>query len=80
MAHCRQCGEEVINDDGSPNFDRQFCLPPSNCAKDFRRDQLRAKRAATKQQKRCSRCSQPVLPKETWQDLKKLAAKAGIAL
>lgn len=84
MAYCRQCGKEVVNEDSTPNFERQFCLPragaPSTCAKDFRRDQLRAKRAATKSRKRCSHCTQPILPRETWSQIKALAAKAGISV
>lgn len=80
MAYCRQCGEKVVNEDGTPNFARQFCPPPKTCAKEFRRDELRARRAATKKQKRCSRCTQPILSKQTWQELKKLAAEAGITI
>jgi DNA-directed RNA polymerase subunit RPC12/RpoP len=79
-AHCRSCGKSIVNEDGSENYERQFCPPPAECAKNFRRDALRAKRAKTKQRNRCSHCGQTVLPPDIRQEVKKLAAKAGIQI
>ena len=79
-AFCRSCGQQIKNADGSDNFDRQFCLPPAECAKNFRRDQLRAKRKQTQQRKRCSKCVQPILTKDQWKELRSLAAKAGLTI
>lgn len=79
-SYCRSCGNPILNADGAENYERQFCPPPSGCAKNFRRDTLRAKRAKTKKRNRCSHCGQTVLPPDARQELKKLAAKAGIAI
>ena len=73
------CGTELLKDDGTTDYDRQFCKS-GDCLKKDRAQKLRDQRARMKTQKRCSRCTQPILPVKTWEKLRLLAAEAGIDL
>jgi hypothetical protein len=72
------CGTELKKEDGSTDYDREFC--GKECRNEDKRQKLRDKRAKTKKQKRCSTCTQPILPPKTWERLRVLAAEAGIDL
>jgi hypothetical protein len=72
------CGTELKKDDGTTDYDRQFC--DEKCRSKDRAQKLRDQRAQMKTRKRCSRCTQPILAVKTWEKLRVLAAEAGIDL
>lgn len=72
------CGTELLNDDGTTDYESKFCK--GDCLKKDRRQKLRDQRAQMKTKKRCSRCTQPILPPKTWEKIRVLAAQLDIDL
>lgn len=72
------CGKELKNNDGITDYDRMFFGPACRAAD--RKHRLRDQRAAMKKKKRCNSCTQPILPPKVWEQLRRLAADAGIEI
>jgi hypothetical protein len=72
------CRTELKKEDGRTDYDRQFCS--DKCRNDDKSQKLRDQRANMKTKKRCSHCTQQILPVKTWEKIRVLAAEAGIDL
>ena len=72
------CGKELKKPDGASDYDRQFC--DDKCRNKDKANRLRDQRAAMKKKKRCNSCTQPILPPKVWEEIRRLAADAGIEI
>ena len=72
------CGRKLVNKDGQTDYDRKFF--ERECIAKDRKERLREARVFNKERRRCSSCGQPVLPPETWKQLRLLAAEAGLVI
>lgn len=73
------CGTELLKEDGTTDYERLFCKG-GECVKKDRAQKLRDQRAQMKKKKRCSHCTQPILPVKTWEKIRVLAAEHDIDL
>jgi hypothetical protein len=77
--HCISgCGTELKKEDGATDYESLFCS--KDCRNEDKRQKVRDQRAAMKKKKRCSACTQPILPAKTWEQIRVIAAEAGIDL
>jgi hypothetical protein len=72
------CARKLVKENGRTDYDRMFF--DKTCLAKDRRDKLREQRAHSKERRRCSSCRQVVLDSDTWKQLRRLAAEAGIDL
>ncbi len=76
---CRFCGSSLMNEDGSTDYDHQFC-PDKDCRKKDKAQLLRDTRAADIKRGRCSSCGQKIFSAEIWRIIRTIAKNIGVEL